>query len=137
MVSLAGLLLCCLAGWWAWHSQTGLPPIVTEIYERGQYRRTVTLNQFKKRAITIGSGKTDIQLDDETVPPLAARIIGQRGINGERQAVLEILDPDNPKIVVERQVLTDGDVYLVGNYEFVFTQYEAEESFFEGVETHV
>jgi hypothetical protein len=118
--------------WWL----AGLPstrlPGEIEVYKKGVFQFSVVLSTLKKRVIRVGSGAVEIVLAGEDMPALAARIVPQQNPQGQRQAIWELLDPDNPQTVLERQSLAHEDVVYLGDYQLIYRHYQAEPSFFEG-----
>lgn len=124
-------LVVGVGGWWvAQLLRTLLPPGELVVYEQGVYQQTVELARFKKNRLLMGSGKVDIGL--EGVPAVAARVTGHRDEHGQRYAVLEMLDPENPQDVVEQFFLRHDDGHQIGDYKLVYRHYQAEKSFYEG-----
>lgn len=125
---LAGGLLWAFFQWWA----TTIPGAF-DIYNHDRFWKTISLERFHKHQLTFGSGsRVDVSLPGEDVPAAAARIRLQRGSQGPRLALWEVLDPDNPTEVLDQQLLEDGDELYIGSYKLVYQHYQIEPSFMEG-----
>jgi hypothetical protein len=128
----AGILLGG-AGLWVYGSQlrTESPPGMWEIYFQGLYQRTIEFASFKKKRVRAGSGPgVEVVLPGEDIPPVAAQVVSQIGEQRQRQAVYELLDPEDLE-VVERYVLEHSDEHVIGEYKLVYLTHQVDESFYE------
>jgi hypothetical protein len=132
-LGLTGLLcLMGLVGWTRRQPRSWLPPCENVVYKNGVYQFTVDVAKLKKNIVRLGSGQVEIVLDGDHIPQVAAQIVGQPGEHGQRQAVWEVLDPEDPSEVLERYILEHDDAHFIGEYKIVFKQYQTEASFVEG-----
>ena len=131
---LVGAVLLSSVGLWVYGSQLRIvtPPGGWDIHLKGQYQRTIEFSNIKKSQIRAGSDPgIEVVLEGDGIPPVAVRVVNQTGEQGQRQAVYETLDPEDPEYVVERYVLEHGDEHFIGDYKLVYFTYQAEESFYE------
>ncbi len=134
-----GLLALLGLGWW-WKPRTPTPPGQITVLDGTQVVHTSNLASFGKSIITLGGAGADIVLPDDTTPPLVARISAQATLDGEYQAIWELLDPEDSQIVDEEQPLQHGDevpVYKQIRLEYSHYQEETTTSFLEGEYNHV
>jgi hypothetical protein len=129
----AAVLFCGIGGWlFLQRMRTVYPPGELEAYKQGQFQKKYSLPSFKKQKIGVGSGQVELVLPGEDVPAFAGQVVGQQDGNGQRQAVWEVIDPDDPSVISERYVLAHGDeLFVSSEYKLVYHHYQAEPSFFE------
>lgn len=122
-------------------SQTQTPPGQVDLYAGTQFIQTWDLASLGKAVITLGGEGADIVLPNAQgpVPPVVARILAKPTPTGDSQAICELLDPEDPKVVLDRQVLHHGDALSIYNeYRLEYSHYQIETSnFFEGAYINV
>jgi hypothetical protein len=137
----AGLITLLVLGWRWKQSRPATPPGQVSLFAGPEFIQTWDLAAFGKAVVTLGGEEADIVLptEEDSIPPLVARILAQATPDGDPKAVWELLDPDAPEVVLERQTLQHGDELLVfKNIRLDYSHYEAEtETFLEGEFIHV
>ena len=130
---LLGVILAVgLAAAALWQRSTGLrPPGELDIEQNGRYLKTITLAQIGKVLLTVGS-KGDLVLSGEDVPEIGAHIRAQRHPQQGVQALIEFVDPAQPKVVLEAYPLADSDVHYLGSYKLTYRRTLVEPTFLEG-----
>jgi len=133
---LAGILAVVMTAATLWQRATSLrPPGEFDIEQNGRYQKTVNLAQRGKTLLTVGS-KGDLLLTGEDVPEIGARIRTQRHPQQGLQALIEFVDPAQPKVVLEAYPLADGDVHYLGSYKLTYRRTLVDPTFLEGDLAH-
>lgn len=108
-----------------------------EISKDGQSYKTIDLSAYG-RQVTIGAnGRIKLEDDDEaspTIPPIAARLVAERGPEGSGQVIWQpVADATDDETASYR--LKHGDREIIGPYQFVyqnFSETETVNELFEG-----
>lgn len=126
-------------GWRRRARRLSLPGQIT-LFENGQMLEMWDLGSLGKAEISLGGTSADVVLPGKAVPAVVARIVAQATAGGRTQAIWQLLDPDDPSVILERQSLEHGDEVRV--FETIWLEYShyeerSEPTFLEGELSHV
>ncbi|MCB0171536.1 MAG: hypothetical protein KDJ97_13365 [Anaerolineae bacterium] len=99
------------------------PPVLTgelEFYKQGTYIKTVSLAEFKKPTLTLGSGTVDIWLPGDNLPEVAANLHTRR--SGREIQTLVTTFAGSGEVVETRRLRHEDNLYL-GDYRLVYKNY--------------